>query len=437
MRLRASHRSSVIPLPVLFDLSALIEWFHERPELMSRLKDATEVAKTIRQYKVPAYQVEHGDVNMLQDIFDRLNNYGKRLSKAEIFTALNAGAEDDVAHRLTIPLIAENISAERAFGVLRNTMSSKDCSPVEILMSCVTSATSSRARPGLSFQERIVIPPTKKRRWRCSALWSSCRSTPTSHTSVCFRIGTCSSCSRDSSRISPIPVRRTFGCSDAGSGGPWRWDRKDFAAAPSGAIRALSGAIAPGDLSGSLRRLLDLVVSESFQVPNLTRFRANEARTKIVLCAWWYAEPRSPETGLPFDQSALAECLTDSWTASGAIRSVLARRDVPDKLRQHAANRVLLPPLRSVDSEIAPLLVRPPDNLDQEQWSAVLDSHAISPQAAERLSDGLSEEFIEARHELLSVRLKAFMDQMCEWSFEDTPPLAELELDEDDDGVTE
>lgn len=103
---------------MLFDLSELLQWFDERPELKQYLKRASDVAKTIRQFKVPAYQVEQDDVEVLQDIFDRLNNYGKRLSKAEIFTALTAGAEDEAADRLTIPLIAENVNAERGFGIL-------------------------------------------------------------------------------------------------------------------------------------------------------------------------------------------------------------------------------------------------------------------------------------------------------------------------------
>jgi hypothetical protein len=78
----------IVPLPVLFDLQRLINWFAEHPELKDEFNHATGVAKTIRQFEVPAYLVEQGDAEILQDIFDRMNNYGKRLRRAEIFSAL-------------------------------------------------------------------------------------------------------------------------------------------------------------------------------------------------------------------------------------------------------------------------------------------------------------------------------------------------------------
>src|SRR6185436_6877859 len=104
----------VVPLPVLFDLQRVLKWFAAYPEISDHLDHATGVTKALRQFTVPAYQVEHGEAAVLQDIFDRMNNYGKRLSRSEIFSALNAGDETQQDSTLTFDLIAAQIDAEQS-----------------------------------------------------------------------------------------------------------------------------------------------------------------------------------------------------------------------------------------------------------------------------------------------------------------------------------
>jgi hypothetical protein len=53
---------------------------------------------------------------VLRQIFDRMNSYGKRLSRAEIFSALNAGDESDAEHTLTIDQIADHVEDGFGFG---------------------------------------------------------------------------------------------------------------------------------------------------------------------------------------------------------------------------------------------------------------------------------------------------------------------------------
>ncbi len=108
----------LIPLPVLFDLQRLIRWFASHQEIGDHLDQATGVTKTIRQFEIPAYQVEQGDETVLRDIFDRMNNYGKRLSRAEVFSALYAGDEATKDSRLDISLIADHINDELSFGLI-------------------------------------------------------------------------------------------------------------------------------------------------------------------------------------------------------------------------------------------------------------------------------------------------------------------------------
>ena len=102
------ERSHTIPLPIIFDLQALLKWFAEHTESNVYFDDATHIAKVIRQYAIPAYIVKQQDEAVLRDIFDRMNNYGKRLTRAEVFSALHAGERRGGASR-PIPDIVEHI----------------------------------------------------------------------------------------------------------------------------------------------------------------------------------------------------------------------------------------------------------------------------------------------------------------------------------------
>ncbi|HCF58546.1 MAG TPA: DUF262 domain-containing protein, partial [Myxococcales bacterium] len=82
----------VIPLPVLFNLQRLLKWFAAHPDIAEQLDDASRVTKAIREFSIPAYVVEQQDEAILRDIFDRMNNYGRRLGRAEVFSALNPGS---------------------------------------------------------------------------------------------------------------------------------------------------------------------------------------------------------------------------------------------------------------------------------------------------------------------------------------------------------
>ncbi|MGH4015101.1 MAG: DUF262 domain-containing protein, partial [Pseudonocardiaceae bacterium] len=108
----------IIPLPVVFDLARVLQWFAAHPEAADYQGTAFELAKNLRQFSVPAYQVVQDDMETLQDIFDRMNNYGKRLSRAEIFSALNAGSEADAAGKLDLEQIADHVDGELGFGRL-------------------------------------------------------------------------------------------------------------------------------------------------------------------------------------------------------------------------------------------------------------------------------------------------------------------------------
>lgn len=83
-----SVKQNQIPLYIIFDISKLFDWISQNPDMITHSVDLTEVNKKIRQFKIPVAIVKTNDEGILREIFDRLNNAGKRLTRAEVFNAL-------------------------------------------------------------------------------------------------------------------------------------------------------------------------------------------------------------------------------------------------------------------------------------------------------------------------------------------------------------
>ena len=114
------------------------------------------------------------------------------------------------------------------------------------------------------------------------------------------------SCSRGCSHITRISTIETCSWCAGGSGERCSSVPRSSAATPPAPFELLNRAVKPGDLEGSIQRLLDLIPQSAARVPDLKRFRSNEAATKLVLCSWWSLEPRSLTTGQPFGSVDLA-----------------------------------------------------------------------------------------------------------------------------------
>lgn len=109
----------IIPLPVLFDLQRSIRWFtKDHPEVAERLDDGSRITRAIREYRVPAYLVSQEDESVLRGIFDPMNNYGKRLSRAEVFAALHPGTGSGLEPAARFQRIGDSLHAERGFRLI-------------------------------------------------------------------------------------------------------------------------------------------------------------------------------------------------------------------------------------------------------------------------------------------------------------------------------
>ncbi len=422
----------VIPLPVLFDLQRIIRWFATYPGISEHLDKATGVTRRIRQFQVPAYRVRQDDPKVLQDIFDRMNNYGKRLSRAEIFSALNAGDEADESQSLELDGIASRIDTDFGFGVIDE--------------DTVLSAVLARRGPDVTrdIRKEFSGPGDEGREVAFKAGEEALRRTVqflqtdagVPHiTMLAYRYLLVVLARIFAFHPDPVTrnrqlLRRWYW--RAAVAGPER-----FKGGTANAPRILCAKVHRHDLSSSVHDVLDAVSLKEPVLPDLSRFSTNQAATKMVLCAWWAAGPRSPETGNQYQQEELATSLLDQKTARDAVCYLVPRHSLPDKYRPWAGSRALMPVLNVDAKEVTGLMAYQPADLDSDTWHAMLASHAISVEMSTMLANGDSERFVAARQRTLEQNLEDFLSRMCEWDFEDTPPLSDLILDDEAEDVTD
>ncbi|MFJ9781115.1 DUF262 domain-containing protein [Amycolatopsis sp. NPDC101161] len=430
----------VIPLPVLFNLTRVLQWFQKFPETLEYVDRANNITQTLRQFQIPAYEVTQNDVKVLQDIFDRMNNYGKRLSRAEIFSALFAD-DESIKNRLTFDRIAEHLDEDLGFGTVDNDT---------ILMAML-------ARRGPDVKREIRnefggeegIP-------RGHQPGRAIIDFPDEARDTAYRLGE-SAMRRAISflqeeanvpHVGMLPYRhllvvltRLF----AHHPNPdprnirllrrWFWRAavvgpEVFKGSTTGAIRFLVFAVKPDDLTGSIQELLKLVEYPDTPPPDLRRFRSNEAATKTVLCAWWANMPRSLDDGNPFARDDLSRVLIDRPTALDAVRYIVPRNTVPHEYRLWAANRALVPLTEATSTSIESIIAQRPLKLSESAWRAALASHLISSDMADLIVRGQTVDFLKARQAALQSQLTSFLKRMCEWSFESTPPLTSLLIED-------
>lgn len=423
----------VIPLPTLFDLAKVLDWFATHPEVGDYRSKAFELAKHLRQFAIPAYQVVQDDTRVLRDIFDRMNNYGKRLSRAEIFSALNAGSESDAEHTLTIDQIADNVEDVFGFG--------------RVDADTVLRAILARRGPDVQREIRLEFDDNNRRgdvefrkEDRDSAFAAGeaalvlavhfLQSIGVPHLALLayrYLLVVLTRVFAHYPEPDPVHLRLL---------GRWYWRAAVlgpgiFKGSATGATRILCTRVRPGDLTGSVEDLLSVLGNDHQAVlPDLRRFRTNEATAKITLCSWWDLGPRSPDTGARFELSQLSEALVDRSTAADAVAVFVAPRSVPEPYRLWASNRVLVPALTEPTTEVAGEFLRRRFDMPEETWAQVLRSHSINAESERHLAAGDTVAFLRSRQEELQHVLGSFLRRKCEWGFENTPPLHELLIED-------
>jgi hypothetical protein len=428
---------AVIPLPVIFDLREVLRWFADHPEAIEYVEDANQVTQTIRQFEIPAYEVSQEDPVVLEDIFDRMNNYGKRLTRAEIFSALFAGPENGKDDTPTLDRIAQNVNDDLDFGLIDNdtVLQAVLARRAPDVHREIRNEFGEEARAFIEFPEedRDTAYAQGEEAIRRAVRFLQAVAGVPHFTLLPYKyplvvLTRLFAHYQDLDERSLQLVRRWF----------WRAvlvGPEIFRGSTSGAVRALNRAIRPGDLEGSIQRLLDLIPESAARVPDLKRFRSNEAATKLIIGSWWSQGPRSLTTGQPFGIVDLALRINDARTPLDAVQHVISRYLVGRELSPWSANRVLYPATEYEFGPVASILTVPPEQrpLRGPEWVAALTSHSISPEMAAAIEHGDVEGFLTAREEALERQLDIFLRQRCEWEFEDTPSLDSLIIDDEDE----
>lgn len=426
---------AVIPLPVIFDLRGVLRWFADYPEAVDYVEDANEITQIIRQFEIPAYEVSQEDPEVLEDIFDRMNNYGKRLTRAEIFSALFAGKESTKDETPTLDRIAQNINDDLEFGLIDNdtVLQAVLARRAPDVHRQIRNEFGEEARAFIEFsdEDRDTAYAQGEESIRRAVRFLQAAVGVPHFTLLPYKyplvvLTRLFAHHQDIDERSLHLVCRWF----------WRTvlvGPEIFRGSTSGAVRALNRAVRPDDLEGSIQRLLELIPLSVARVPDLKRFRSNEAATKLVLCSWWSQEPRSLTTGQPFDSVELALSIDEARTPLDAIQYVVSRYSVRRELSPWSANRILYPAMEYESGPVESILTLPPEQrpLNGLDWTTALASHNMSLEMATAVERGDVDAFLIARQETLERQLGTFLRQRCEWEFENTPPLDSLVLDDE------
>ncbi|MFF3963022.1 DUF262 domain-containing protein [Streptomyces griseorubiginosus] len=421
-----------IALPVLFDLKKLLGWFRTEGELVAELFDeADRVATALRQYKVPAYLVRQDDLDILTDIFDRMNNYGKRLNRAEIFSALYAGPEEGAAERLNLSRIADRIAARTGFGtvdtdtVLASILARRGPDPSRDIRN-EFSSTGRRTAPEFEDENQYTAyGEGEEALVRAIGFLQTEAEVP--HIALLVYRALLVVLTRFFAHFpDPEPntrrlLRRLY----------WRVAVSGpavFKGSFTQVSRVLCARIRKGDERGSIMGLMDAMAEAQPSMPTIERFRTNEAAAKIILSSWWSLRPRSLVTGVPVDLQGLSTLLADQKTAA-TVAHVVFPRGLTAQQVLYAANRLFLPSAEDPVSEITTLLAHRPPHLDEGTWNLVLASHTMSREASQALAEGDREGFLELRQQIIQQHLDNFLGRMAEWDYEDTPSLDSLDFD--------
>lgn len=422
----------IVPLPVLFDLQRLIRWFtKDHPEASESLDEASRVTRAIREYQIPAYLVDQDDVAILRDIFDRMNNYGKRLSRAEVFSALHFSGKVGEEPSLPFQYIAEVIHEKRGFGiidsdtVLRAVLARRGS---KVSREIRDEFALDRIRQARDFGNEA---PEQAYREGENALLQAVTflqdDAGTPHFAFLpYRYLLVVLTRFFALFPEPEPRNRVLLRR-------WYWRAALIGPGPFNsswtiALDSLASQIKANDEMGSMQRLLHCFNEQKLPSPSLIGIKTNSANGRIVLSGLWGLKPRSLLTGEPYDQQQLTRALQDNATLRDVAQRFFSRD--PEGKRLWAANRLLvLDNTDELPASVADLLVSPQlgctGNTDE-----LLASHALDRTMLQALIEKDKPAFLDARQQRIAQVVKDFTERMAEIQLEDTPPLDSFDLDE-------
>jgi hypothetical protein len=411
-----------ISLPDLFDGSNLGFWLMESGIDPESIDLVTDISNNIRRFQFAVYIIQHDDPMVAIEIFERLNTSGVTLSASELFSALATGPQASAGGRARrIEEIAHSIASQTDFGlideatIMRAILSVRtdeinyvSTIPVGELQESYDESHEPLFKAVSFLQEAAEVPHFTFLAYRYLLI-------------VLTRFFA----------LHPSPDARNVTLLRR-----WFWratvagTRSSSGSSSAIALRRALGAIGHGRTSESVQSMLRRIDQPNQRFPSIRRFNARTAPTRILSCSWWSQRPRDPRNGKAFSKSEISIALGSSKSAGRVLPAIF--RNGKD-LSSLSANHLLLPIKDESVDEIDTLLSIPRFRTTSTEWQRVLRSHAMTDEAAALLRRGDISEFLNIREGLIDRDYRVFIAAMCEWDFEDTPPLTDLVIDDGDE----
>jgi hypothetical protein len=447
---REDGASTVIPLPVIFDLARLLRWFADHPELSDKpglIEKANLLARSIREFKVPVYVVTSPDAAVLREIFDRMNNYGMQLTRAEVFTALNAtGESTDSDRESPFADIAAEVHAATRFGLIDDdtvflSYLARRGSDISRDIRREFRSLDSNSGPETNVTEFPKEGRDEARRRAADALIEAIRflqdDALVPHFALLpYRYLIVVLARFFAHHSDPTPatrrnLRRWF----------WRAAVRGpeyFKGSSTGATRSIANRIQPGNEFRSVENLLSQMAGPAAPLPRSSDFKTNYAASRLRLIALWELQPCRVTlrgTAEHYTNEELLGALGEESTAVDQAVMLVRNPRIPKTLRSGAGNRILLAdPTNLHPDNLAGALraVARSRTWGRPEGDEILQSHAITGETAVALEAGDFARFLELREVAVDEALEGFLARQAEWEFEDTPAISSL-LDEDDE----
>jgi hypothetical protein len=389
-------RADWVPLRRVVDTNEFVNWlleFRETGASDEQVQSATELGNQLRDYKIPISLVRNAEEHELRDIFDRMNTFGRRLTRAEVFQSLHAatGSTEPADLRALVDEVSDlGFGALQEDTVLRAVLALRGGDPYRDFRNefkqdedpaASFSATSKALRLTVDFLQRGARIP-------------HLRALPYAY--VIPVLTRFFSLHADPDQRNLVLLRR------------WLW--RDAAAGGSGeagaaavlrrAVQALNE-----DENASVQRLLSLAPVDPRATLDLASHQLNRAAGRINLALVAQLEPVDLQTGEPIDVSALLD------------GGEFLRVPLPSGRVESIASVFLHPPLR--DDEVAETFF----NASQD----ALKTHGLSRKAVvEILVEGGAGAVIPGREEALLTLLPSRLAALVESQATDRPPLSAL-----------
>lgn len=396
--------TSWVPVSRLLDATQLSEWVDEwqhRKDVV--LKRAVfEAGKRLREYSLPLYVVATDDEKVLQEIFHRVNNTGRKLDWSDVHDALFATTNGSPS---TLEELSQGL-ADVGMGKLGR----------DVLLPCLlafrgvdpTQSLAEHRRRDRDVLEGVVARALPVLR-RVLSFLRDVAEIP--HVRLLPRALPLVVLTRFFA-LHPEPNARTLQLLS-------RWTWRLFLTAGTYddrvVLRRGISAIAEEGEEASAQRLIQLTPKRSarpFEMPSA--FDARAAASRVVLVALASRGPRRLDTGEPVDVRALIE-----EEQARAFRAIVAGGGVGAGART-PANRILHPDGGSLRRLIAARVSR---SLPKDE---VLDSHVLSPRTVRHLAEGRTEKFLAARTQDLTALVNEMGNRLAGWAHSDRASIQHL-----------